>query len=157
MGFLSRPYLSAHAKVTTRPPHSISHTSAAFRQNDQARVCIHFFWDEQHTSSRLQRSIFFPPSPFKGDVAQHTVFTVQPSSCTQPPPSSQRSSQVLFKCIHQQQSQLFHGYGRVPPSCTRTKQLTAPSESATKLQAQELDQTALKPPNLVPGIRQVCK
>lgn len=108
-GLLSSPYLLAHAKVTTGPPHSISHTSAVSRQHNQARVWIHF-WDERQTSSR--RSIFFLASPFIGPCSPiHGFHGPQPSSCTQPPPSSQRTSQVLFRCIHWQQSQLFHGYG----------------------------------------------
>ena len=37
----------------------------------------------------------------------------QPSSCTQPPPSSHRVTQMLFKCIDRQENWPSHGYGRV--------------------------------------------
>lgn len=48
----------------------------------------------------------------------------QPSSCTQPPPSSHRTTQVLFKCIDGQDSGPSHGYGRVRTTITHADQAT---------------------------------
>lgn len=131
MGVLTRPYLSADAKVTTGPPRSISHSSAAYRQYNRARACLHprhlltphHQGAERHLLPAL--SLQRPCSPtysFRGPkhMRDHNPH-LAPSH---PPANSHKTTQVLFKCISGQESWPSRGYGRVCTTITYTDQAT---------------------------------
>lgn len=131
-GVLTRPYLSARAKVTTGPPHSISRTS---------------------TGSMTRQGFAFASSGMHNTCSHHNPHAAPSHSPahTEPPRCCSTAS-MDKQSIHPMD---MGGYR--PPSRMQTRQHTFQSGSTTKPQAWELDQTAPKPPNLVPATRQVCK